>query len=121
MYITECDRCKGAQRARLTYERSLYLVELLQKSPCSAYNLSVCNPYISHTERSLCSKCNCVNVIVSPDQGTHSFFLRLFPLTAKKISGEFTGVANCAAIQAKCGRQIFISTIKGKKSKDFFY
>jgi hypothetical protein len=46
MYITECDRCKGAQLTILSYERCVYLVKVLQKIPCCANNLFVCNPFI---------------------------------------------------------------------------
>jgi hypothetical protein len=58
---------------------------------------------------------------VSQDQGTLLIFLflRLFPLTVQKDSGEFSGVANSAAIQAKWRRQLPVSTIKVEKVRIF--
>jgi hypothetical protein len=75
------------------------------------YTWTVCNPFIWHTGNSL--RCKCDKCLSGPID-TFFFFLilHLFPLTAQRDSGEFSGVVNCAAILAKLRRQLSLSNIK---------
>jgi hypothetical protein len=113
MYITDCDRCKEAQLTILSYERSLYLVRLLQKILVVLIICLFVTP-LSHILETLW------DVNVPWDTFFILLSLLLFRLTAQKNSGELSGVANCAAIKAKWGRQLPCSNIKDEKIKDFF-